>query len=253
MKKLTPILFIIFTLFLVPLFSQEASPAATAGNPAGLTTQVMVLAGLALLPFAIMLLTSYVKVVVVLALLRNALGVQQTPPNQVLNGIALMVTLYVMSPTGFAMYEASKDYMIKHEPEKLLSGPSAIYLLNVASKAKEPLKDFLRRNCQPKQINAFYNLAYKSFPDPIKKSIKPTDFIILLPSFITSQLKSAFEIGVLIYLPFFVIDIVTSNILLSMGMMMLSPLSISLPLKLMLIVVLDGWSLILQGLTLSFR
>jgi type III secretion protein R len=96
-------------------------------------------------------------------------------------------------------------------------------------------------------------LAYRSFPGDYQKTLKPTDFIVLIPSFITSQLKAAFEIGVLIYLPFFVIDLVTSNILLAMGMMMLSPLTIALPLKLLLLVMVDGWTLIIQGLVLTFR
>lgn len=218
-----------------------------------LLTQLAVLAGVALLPFAVMLLTSYVKVVIVLSLLRNALGVQQSPPNQVLNGIALLVTLYVMAPTGLAMYKAAGDYIEQNQPQVLFSGPTATYLINVADKAKEPLRTFLQRNTTGKNINGFYQLAYKTFPEEYKKNLKPNDFIILIPAFITSQLKTAFEIGVLIYLPFFVIDLVTSNILLAMGMMMLSPLTIALPLKLLLLVMVDGWTVIIQGLTLSFR
>jgi type III secretion protein R len=200
-----------------------------------------------------MLLTSYVKIVVVLSLLRNALGVQQSPPNQVLNGIALLVTIYVMFPTGVAMYDAAGDYMKKNAPEQLISGPTAVYIMNVMDKAKEPLRTFLQNNSMGKHITGFYQLAYRSFPENYRPSLKPTDFIVLVPSFITSQLKAAFEIGVLIYLPFFVIDLVTSNILLAMGMMMLSPLTIALPLKLLLLVMVDGWTLIIQGLVLSFR
>lgn len=218
-----------------------------------LITQLAVLAGLAVLPFAVMLLTSYVKVVIVLSLLRNALGVQQSPPNQVLNGIALLVTIYVMFPTGLAMYNAAGDYMKTSPPQALFSGESAVYLINVADKAKEPLRTFLQRNCVPKNITGFYQLAYKTFPAEYRTTLKANDFIVLVPAFITSQLKTAFEIGVLIYLPFFVIDLVTSNILLAMGMMMLSPLTIALPLKLLLIVMVDGWTVIVQGLTMSFK
>lgn len=218
-----------------------------------LTTELMVLAGLALLPFAIMMLTSYIKMVIVLSLLRNALGVQNSPPNQILNGIALLMSIYVMFPTCLAMYNAAGDYVKKAVPEHLISGPSAAYLINVANRAKEPLRDFLQKNTSGKHIQGFYQLAYKSFPEDYRKSLKHNDFIILIPAFITSQLKAAFEIGVLIYLPFFVIDLVVSNILLAMGMMMLSPLTISLPLKLLLIVMVDGWTLIIQGLVLSFR
>lgn len=191
--------------------------------------------------------------VIVLSLLRNALGVQNSPPNQILNGIALLMSIYVMYPTCLAMYNAAGDYVKTSVPEHLISGPTATYMINVANKAKEPMRDFLQRNTLGKHIQSFYQLAYKSFPEDFRKSLKPNDFIVLIPSFITTQLKAAFEIGVLIYLPFFVIDLVVSNILLAMGMMMLSPLTISLPLKLLLIVMVDGWTLIIQGLVLSFR
>lgn len=231
--------------------SPEANPEALA--PPGLITQVTAIAGLSLLPFVIMLLTSYIKVVIVLSLLRSALGVQQAPPNQVLNGIALLVTVYVMFPTGLAMYNAASSYIEKNEPKVMFSGQSAEFIINVVDKAKEPMRQFLQRNTSAKHMNGFYQLAYKSFPDNYRANLKANDFIVLIPSFITSQLKAAFEVGVLIYLPFFVIDLVTSNILLAMGMMMLSPLTIALPLKLLLIVMVDGWTLIIQGLVLSFK
>jgi type III secretion protein R len=218
-----------------------------------MVTKLAVLAGLSLLPFAVMLLTSFMKIVVVLSLLRNALGVQQTPPNQVLNGIALLVTLYVMFPTALLMYNAAEGVIKTNPPVNVISDQSAIYILNVVDKAKEPLRDFLQRNCSAKHTQSFYNLAYRIFPDPYKAQLKVSDFIILIPSFITSQLKTAFEIGVLIYLPFFVIDLVVSNILLAMGMMMLSPLTIALPIKLLLLVMVDGWTVLVQGLAMSFR
>lgn len=223
------------------------------GRPPSLVIELAILAGLSILPFAVMLLTSYVKIVVVLSLLRNALGVQQTPPNQVLNGIALLMTIYVMFPTGLAMYNASSDYINKEAPQELFSAPTAGYVMNIVDRSKEPLREFLQRNAIGKHMTSFYQLAYKSFPENFRPSLKATDFVILIPAFITSQLKAAFEIGVLVYLPFFVIDLVTSNILLAMGMMMLSPLTIALPLKLLLLVMVDGWTLIIQGLVLSFR
>ncbi|HEY2811553.1 MAG TPA: type III secretion system export apparatus subunit SctR [Rhabdochlamydiaceae bacterium] len=215
--------------------------------------QLTAITALSILPFAIMLLTSYIKIVVVLSLLRNALGVQQSPPNSVLNGIALLMTIYVMFPTVYKMYSSAQDYINKEPPTQLFSPQSAQYLIAVADLTKEPMREFLQRNTVGKHITGFYQLAARSFPEPFKASLKPTDFIIIVPAFITSQLKAAFEIGVLIYLPFFVIDLVTSNILLAMGMMMLSPLTIALPLKLLLLVMVDGWTLIIQGLVLSFR
>ncbi len=221
-------------------------------NPS-MITKLAVLAGLSLLPFAIMLLTSFMKIVVVLSLLRNALGVQQTPPNQVLNGIALLISIYVMFPTGLAMYKAAETVIKTNPPSAMLSEEAAVYVVNVIDKAKEPLRDFLQRNCTAKHTRSFFNLAYKIFPDPYRGQLKQNDFIILIPSFITSQLKTAFEIGVLIYLPFFVIDLVVSNILLAMGMMMLSPLTIALPIKLLLLVMVDGWTVLVQGLAMSFK
>lgn len=215
-------------------------------------TKMAVLAGMAILPFAIMLLTSFIKIVVVLSLLRNALGVQQAPPNQVINGIALLLTIYVMFPTGASMYEVSKEVIAK-SPQAVLSGQSAQYIIEVVDKAKEPMRNFLQNNSLGKHINSFFQMAYRTFPDPYRKDLKKSDFLILIPSFITSQLKAAFEIGVLIYLPFFVIDLVVSNILLAMGMMMLSPLTIALPVKLLLLVMIDGWTVLIQGLAGTFR
>ena len=229
-----------------------AAPTGELAAPS-ILTQLTVLACFSILPFAVMLLTSYLKVVVVLSLLRNALGVAQAPPNQVLNGIAILMAVYVMAPTVLSMYKAGEETIKSKPPQELFSGLSAQYLIDVADATKEPLKIFLQRNTSAKHISSFYQLAYKSFPEDYRGNLKPSDFIVVIPAFITSQLKAAFEIGVLIYLPFFVIDLVTSNILLAMGMMMLSPLTIALPLKLLLIVMVDGWTLIIQGLVLSFR
>ena len=228
------------------------NPAMSGLPPPSMVQELAAITTLALLPFAVMLLTSYIKIVVVLSLLRNALGVQQSPPNTVLSGIALLMTIYVMFPTALAMYK-SGEKVIHKAPGQLFSAESSQYLVAVVDVTKQPLREFLQRNTSGKHINGFYQLAYRSFPEEFRTDLKPTDFIVLVPSFITTQLKAAFEIGVLIYLPFFVIDLVTSNILLAMGMMMLSPLTIALPLKLLLIVMVDGWTLIIQGLVLSFR
>jgi type III secretion protein R len=251
---------IIFGAGMGALGAQEAAvPAASLAPPTEnvptptIVEQLTAITALSLLPFAIMLLTSYIKIVVVLSLLRNALGVQNSPPNQVLNGIALLMTIYVMFPTVNTMYKTAQEYMEKQPPTQLFSSQSAMYMVNIVDITKEPMREFLQRNTIGKHITGFYQLAYRSFPDTFRASLKPNDFIVLIPAFITSQLKAAFEIGVLIYLPFFVIDLVTSNILLAMGMMMLSPLTIALPLKLLLLVMVDGWTLIIQGLVLSFR
>lgn len=209
---------------------------------------------MALMPFLIMILTSFVKIVVVLSLLRSALGVQQAPPNQVINGVAFLLSLYIMFPTGVRMYDAAKDLIQpKNVPQELISSQSAEYILAVAEKAREPLRDFLRNNSSVKHQGSFYKIVYRLLPEDYRDDLKPEDFLVLVPSFITTQLKTAFEIGVLIYIPFFVIDLVVSNILLAMGMMMLSPVTISMPLKLFLLVMLDGWTLLIEGLVSTFR
>lgn len=259
--KHTHKIFFLFLFFLLghffcdPLFAEESTQVASGASSTqpALITQLSVLAGISVLPFAVMLLTSYLKIVIVLSLLRNALGIQQAPPNQVLNGIALLMTIYVMYPTGVAMYNAANTDIHDNPPQEMISGASASYVIKVMDSAKEPLRGFLERNTIGKHMTSFYQLAYKSFPEGVRENLQPNSFIVLMPAFITSQLKTAFEVGVLIYLPFFVIDLVVSNILLAMGMMMLSPLTIALPVKLLLIVMVDGWTLLIQGLVLTFR
>lgn len=219
-----------------------------------LVTQTTAIAFMSLMPFLVMILTSFVKIVVVLSLLRNALGVQQAPPNQVINGVAFLLSIYVMYPTGVKMYDAAQGVLQRQNvPETLMSSDTAQYVLEVASAAREPLRDFLRNNSLVKHYRIFFRTCYRLLPEDYKADLKPDDFMILVPSFITTQLKSAFEIGVLIYIPFFVIDLVVSNILLAMGMMMLSPVTISMPLKLFLLVMLDGWTLLIEGLVATFR
>lgn len=219
-----------------------------------LITQAAVLSLLAMLPFVVMILSSFMKIVVVLSLLRSALGVQQSPPNQVINGVAFMLSVYIMYPTGLKMYDAAMTVVNqKAAPESLISPGSSTYILSLAEAAREPLRDFLKRNSSVKHQALFYRIAYRILPEDYRPTLKPDDFMVLVPSYITSQLKDAFEIGVLIYIPFFVIDLVVSNVLLAMGMMMLSPVTISMPLKLFLLVMLDGWTLLIEGLVNTFR
>jgi type III secretion protein R len=229
------------------------SPEELHAQRPSLVTQSILLSFMSLLPFIIMILTSFLKVVVVLSLLRTALGVQQAPPNQVINGVAFLLSLFIMYPTGLKMYDATKPIIAQTQaPDSLLSPDSSTYVIAVAQAASEPFREFLKKNSSPKHQALFYRLAYRGLPDEYKESLKPDHFIVLVPSYITGQLKDAFEIGVLIYIPFFVIDLVTSNILLAMGMMMLSPVTISMPLKLFLLVMLDGWTILIEGLVKTF-
>jgi type III secretion protein R len=217
-------------------------------------TQAVVLSLFSLLPFIVMILTSFLKIVVVLSLLRSALGVQQAPPNQIINGVAFMLSLFVMYPTATKMYDAANKTIVEtRAPDSLIAPGASTYILAIAQEAGEPMRDFLKRNSAIAHQALFYRMAYKVLPDEYRTTLKPDDIIVLVPAYITSQLKDAFEIGVLIYIPFFVIDLVTSNILLAMGMMMLSPVTISMPLKLFLLVMLDGWTLLIQGLVNTFH
>lgn len=219
-----------------------------------LISQAVVLTFLSLLPFIIMILTSFLKIVVVLSLLRTALGVQQAPPNQIINGVAFLLSLFIMYPTALKMYDAAYTTINQNRvPDSLLAPGSSAYIIEVAAAASEPMRDYLKRNSSARHQALFYRLVYRGIPEEYRADLKPDDFIVLVPSYITGQLKDAFEIGVLIYIPFFVIDLVTSNILLAMGMMMLSPVTISMPLKLFLLVMLDGWTILIEGLVKTFQ
>lgn len=219
-----------------------------------LITQAAVLTLMSLLPFVIMILTSFLKIVIVLSLLRSALGVNQAPPNQIINGVAFMLSLFIMYPTVLKMYDAAYEVVGNVKaPDSLISTESSQYIVEIANASKEPLRQFLKRNSSIKHQALFYRMAYRILPENYRPSLKPDDFMVVVPAYITSQLKDAFEIGVLIYIPFFVIDLVTSNVLLAMGMMMLSPVTISMPLKLFLLVMLDGWTLLIDGLVNTFR
>ncbi len=257
------LLLVLSSFFFSPIFAQSIPGDAAAELTVpevgtgfaypDIASQAAILIFLALLPFLVMLLTSFIKIVITLTLLRSALGVQQTPPNQVINGIALILSIYVMYPTGLQMYNSAKPLVEQAETNKLFSANTAALAVNIIDTAKEPLRQFLIRNARKQDMQGFYKIAQKTFPEEVKGNLKETDLIVVVPSFITTQIRAAFEIGVLIYLPFFVIDLVTSNILLAMQMMMLSPLSISLPLKLLLVVMIDGWTILVQGLVLSFN
>lgn len=237
-----------------PIKPTNLPPEAGPMQRPSLITQAVFLSLLSMLPFIIMNLTSFLKVVVVLSLLRTALGVQQAPPNQVINGVAFLISLFIMYPTTVKMYDAAQQVINQSNvPESILAPSTSTYVIEVAQAASEPMRDFLKKNSSAKHQALFYRLVYRGLPEEYRATLKPDDIIVLVPSYITGQLKDAFEIGVLIYIPFFVIDLVTSNILLAMGMMMLSPVTISMPLKLFLLVMLDGWTILIEGLVKTFQ
>ncbi|MFS0737218.1 type III secretion system export apparatus subunit SctR [Sphingomonas sp. 1P06PA] len=200
---------------------------------------------LAIAPFFAVMVTSFTKIVVTLSLLRNALGLQQVPPNIVLNGLALILTLYVMYPVGQQMQDAVQAPMATVTS-------STTSMMDTVDRAKEPLREFLIKHSDPRERNFFLKTAQR-VGDPVRAAgMSDRDFIVVTPAFVVRELSLAFQIGFLIYLPFLVIDLVISNILLAMGMMMLSPTTISLPFKLLLFVLVDGWVKLAHGLVLSY-
>lgn len=204
----------------------------------------VMLALLALLPTLVVVSTSFLKIAVVMSLLRNALGVQQMPPNLALYGMALILSVYVMAPVGVHMFDR-----LSAEPEALKSVPA---LVGAMREGAEPLREFMVKNSRIEQRDFFVRTAQRMWGPQLSEGISERDFIVLAPAFVVSELTAAFQIGFLIYLPFVVIDLIVSNILLAMGMMMVSPVTISLPLKLFLFVMVDGWSRLIQGLVLSY-
>ena len=197
-----------------------------------------------LVPFLIVTLTAFLKISVVMLLLRNALGIQQTPPNMVLYGIALMLTVYITGPVIAEVYARVSD------PSVTLRSVQDWQV--VIRSAAEPVRTYLMRFTDPAERDFLLQATAKVWPAEASAAATPNDLVILIPSFVISELTRAFEIGFLLYLPFIVIDLIVSAILMAMGMMMVSPLAISVPFKLFLFVMVDGWSRLLHGLILSY-
>jgi len=208
------------------------------------TVIIGLLIGLSMAPFVAMMVTSFVKIVVVLSLIRNALGVQSIPPNMVINGMALILSLFVMSPVIEDMYDVVRQRDVKLDDKKAL--------LETAEEVKEPLKKFLLKHAHPTERRFFQKAATKLWPPERAANLRDDDLMVLIPAFTVRELTSAFEIGFLIYLPFIIVDLVVSNILLAMGMQMISPTTVSLPFKLLLFVLADGWTRLIHGLVLSY-
>ena len=204
----------------------------------------MALLGLA--PFFLMMVTSYVKIVVVTSLVRNALGVQQVPPAMVMNGLAIILSLFIMAPMMMSTMDIAGKLQISAEP-------SPKEVIGIVDKLSPPLRKFLSDNTEDGVLRAFMSTAKRIWPKEQHDQISKDNMLILVPAFTISELTKAFQVGFLLYLPFIAIDLIISNILLAMGMMMVSPMTISLPFKLLLFVTLDGWLKISQGLLLSYK
>jgi len=216
-----------------------AKPTAGGGQEYSITLRILIfMTALTFLPAAVMMMTSFTRVVIVLTLLRQAIGTQQVPSGQIILGLALFLSFFIMAPVLERTYtEAIGPYM-----DEKISGEVAL------AKAQVPIRKFMMAQTREPDLAMFSNLAKMSSYD----KAEDVPFSVLVPAFITSELKTAFQIGFLLFIPFVVIDLVVASVLMSMGMMMLSPMLISMPFKLMLFVLVDGWSLIMGTLASSF-
>ena len=233
-----------------------AAAAAHRAQDAGLTSRPLVLilamAALSLIPFALLMVTSFVRISVVLSILRSAIGTPSVPPTQVLTGLALVLTIAVMAPTGQRMYEAMTPALGMAAGADLASGETLAALGTAADRGKEPLRAFLLKHTDPRDRASFLAVTQKMRAPEQHPTVTDQDFGVIVPAFVTSELRRAFQIGFLLFIPFLVVDMVIANLLLALGMHMLSPTTVSLPFKLLLFVIADGWSLLLRGLVESY-
>ncbi|WGO83931.1 type III secretion system export apparatus subunit SctR [Arsenophonus apicola] len=205
---------------------------------------IVVLFCLSIMPLFAVMGTSFLKISIVLSMLRNALGIQQIPPNMAIYGLALILTLFTMAPVGFAIRDN-----IKAQP---IDWNSVNSMEQIDSSVIAPYKDFLKKNTSEEQIKFFTQIGYKIWPKQYQTSLSPNSLLVMVPAFTMSQLIAAFKIGFLIYLPFVAIDLIVSNVLLAMGMMMVSPMTIALPFKLLIFILMGGWDKLIGQLMVSF-
>jgi type III secretion protein R len=202
------------------------------------------LGALALLPMMLIICTSFLKITMVLQLTRNAMGVQQVPPTMALNGIALAATLFIMAPVFSDMTDRLKAIPVDFSSMERLEYTTANGI--------EPLKTFMRKNTDPDIVIHLQENAQRMWPKRMADSVTPENMLLIIPAFVLSELQNGFKIGFLIFIPFIVVDLIVSNILLALGMQMVSPMTVSLPLKILLFVLISGWTRLLDGLFYSY-
>ena len=231
-----------FAVMASPAFAQSMSlnlgDSPTTSSSARLIQLVVLMTVISLAPSILIMTTSFMRIVIVLSFLRTALGLQQTPPNQVLTSLALFLTLFIMAP----VFEKSYDEGLKPLMEDQITQEQGL------ERVAAPFHEFMMKHVRPKDLQLFVDMAH----NPKIETAEDTPFKILIPAFIISELKRAFEIGFLIFIPFLVIDMLVASVLMAMGMMMLPPVMISLPLKLIFFVMVDGWYMVCGSLIKSF-
>lgn len=207
-------------------------------------TLALFLGALSLVPILMIVCTCFLKISMVLMLTRNAMGVQQVPPNMAIYGIALAASLFVMAPVFNEMSQRVKTVPIDTQ--------SADRLDYTVSNGVEPLKRFMVKNTDPDILTHLQENAQRMWPKEMADSVRHDSPLLLIPSFVLSELQNGFKIGFLIFIPFIVVDLIVSNVLLALGMQMVSPMTISLPLKILLFVLVSGWTRLLDGLFYSY-
>ncbi|MGH8809751.1 MAG: type III secretion system export apparatus subunit SctR [Noviherbaspirillum sp.] len=205
----------------------------------------ILLGALSLIPFIVVTTTSFLKFSLVLLVLRNALGVQQVPPTMAIYGVALALSAFVMAPT---LQEVGKRALEIEPTHRSRSTP----MLEQARHAFDPLRDFMLKYSRPEQREAFLVSAKKLWPKDVADNAKSSDTLVLIPAFVVSELQTGYEIAFLIYIPFVVIDLLISNLLMALGMQQVSPQTITTPLKLLLFSLVDGWAKLLNALAMSY-
>jgi flagellar biosynthetic protein FliP len=223
----------------------QALPAVTSAPAPGGGTQwslsiqtLLLLTGLTFIPAIVLMMTSFTRIIIVLSLLRHALGTQTSPPNQVLVGLALFLTFFIMAPVGDRIY--ADAYLPLSE--------NRITFAEALDRGAVPLRGFMLKQVRDADLQLFTRIANQ--PRPAR--VEDIPMRVLVPAFVTSELKTAFQIGFIIFIPFLIIDMVVASVLMSMGMMMMSPVIVALPFKIMLFVLVDGWNLVIGSLVASF-
>ena len=202
------------------------------------------LGALSLIPFLLIVCTAFLKIAMTLLITRNAIGVQQVPPNMALYGIALAATMFVMAPVAHEIQRRVHDHPLEMgSTEKLQASANTVI---------EPLQRFMSRNTDPEVVAHLLDNTQRMWPKDMADQASKSDLLLAVPAFVLSELQAGFQIGFLIYIPFIVIDLIVSNLLLALGMQMVSPMTISLPLKLLLFVLVQGWTRLLDSLFYSY-
>jgi type III secretion protein R len=207
---------------------------------------LIAIVAISMVPFVAMVVTSYAKIVVVLGLLRHALGVQQVPPNMVINGLAILVSIYVMAPVGM-------EAMHTMQSRGAAAQSSSQFVLGTLDAAKEPFRHFLKQHAHEREKRFFLRSASTVWPKEMAAQLHEDDLIVLAPAFTLTELTDAFKIGFLLYLAFIVVDLVIANTVMAMGLNQLQPTNIAIGFKLMLFVAMNGWSALVHGLVLTYR